>query len=433
MDTHNTSHSRRGSLTQPQPVPISSSPRSSPQASSTSPTSSALSQSLKAFQGLALSPPSSTATQQNPLHSDEFREAFHHVRRASTGAQANQGRPIVINDTATSASTLAPPVPGLSTSPSSSSEAGTSAGSLPTPSSSPTSTAAPALPATNTGKARSVSNGKVGKPSATLGGVCEGPEIAFERGELAIEDDDDAPSPPPALTPPASSSLFAGGARWGWPAAGAGSTGPSPAAIGPRSPPATDSFLQRRGSLSFASAGAASTSAGLSVSPSSSVATIKTTGFAASPPNGASTSSGSPSTSTSPTSDPFKMMQPLGRVVSAGAALQTPSSAEAGGGGGPGFGLFRRFSIGGLGSRKPSQPAPPAPAPPSTTHPAPTLLTPSHSSLTSAPAPPALTTDTKPASNSGTRGRSLAPPGKGGGAKGRKLSPMGERILRGGY
>ncbi|BGP10604.1 hypothetical protein JCM10049v2_006496 [Rhodotorula toruloides] len=430
MDTHTATHSRRGSTTQPQPVPNASSPRSSPQTSSTSPTSSALSQSLKAFQGLALSPPSSTATQQNPLHSDEFREAFHHVRRASTGAHPNQGRPIVISDAATGTANLAPPVPGLSTSPSSSSEAGTSAGSLPTPSSSPSSAAAPALPATNTGKARSVSNGKVGKPSATLGGVCEGPEIAFERGELAIEDDDDAPSPPPALTPPISSSLFAGGARWGWPAAGAGSTGPSPAAIGPRSPPATDSFLQRRGSLSFASAGAASTSAGLSVSPSSSVATIKTTGFAASPPNGTtSTSSGSPLTSTSPTTDPFKMMQPLGRVVSAGAALQTPSSAEAGGGGGPGFGLFRRFSIGGLGSRKPSQPAP---APPSTSHPAPTLLTPSHSSLTSAPAPPALTTDTKP-SASGARGRTLAPPGKGGGAKGRKLSPMGERILRGGY
>ncbi|BGP26927.1 proteophosphoglycan 5 [Rhodotorula toruloides] len=425
MDTQHNSHSRQGSLNQAQPIPLSSSPRSSLQATSTSPTSSALSQSLKAFQGLALSPPKSTATQQNPLHSDEFRQAYQHVRRASTGAQ---GRPIVNNDAAARAANLAPPVPGLSSSPSSSSEAGTSAGSLPTPSSSPSSAAAPALPTQNTGKARSVSNGKVGKPSATLGGVCEGPEIAFERGELAVDDDDDvAPSPPPALTPPASSSLFAGGARWGWPAARSGSSGPSPAAIGPRSPPASDSFLQRRGSLSFA----AGASAGLSVSPSSSVATIKTTGFA-SPPNGmTSTSSGSPSTSTSPTSDPSKMMQPLGRVVSAGAALQTPSSsADGGGGGGPGFGLFRRFSISGLGARKPSQPAPPAPAPPSTSHPAPTLLTPSHSSLTSAPAPPALTTDT----STKARGRTLAPPGKGGGgAKGRKLSPMGERILRGGY
>ncbi|GAA6010857.1 hypothetical protein JCM10207_003961 [Rhodosporidiobolus poonsookiae] len=424
-----TARSRSASLssTLPPPLPLSSpAPLISPPLPS-----STLSASLKAFQDLSLSPD----THSGSLDTEAFREAFHHARKASFGNQGTTVRPIIIPDSAaTTAQEL--PTPGLSTSPSS--EA--TSGSLPTPSSSPTSSSAFSPPplATTTTKARSVSNGKVGKPSATLGGVCEQDELALERGELRLPDDDLATPPAQAHSHAhsraasgslisngsgtGSNSVFAGGARWGWP--GSASPSSSNNFTGPLSPPAEPSSLQRRGSLAFASPPSA----------------IRAPGTAS------PTSTGAGAGVTSPTSppgggDPFKMMQPLGRVVSAGAALQTPhkggssSGGGAGGGGGggkEGFSIFRRFSISGLGKTRPSVPPPsapvPAPAPAPSHTPVPTIAPPVLSpSSVEAPA------SAPPQSGAGLqRGRSLGV-GSGGAKAKRRISPMGEKILRGGY
>ncbi|GAA5821700.1 hypothetical protein JCM11251_000981 [Rhodosporidiobolus azoricus] len=456
---------RSGSFTHalPQPIPFAS-PPSSALTSNTSPSPShTLSASLRAFQELSLSPPAPGSETKNPLDSVEFRTAFHHARRTSFGAGGtNAGgtagggggaRPIVIPDSAPAAQDA--PTPGLSTSPGS--EA--TSGSLPTPSSSPSAvTAATSLPlstgtTTSTGattatarKERTASNGagsKVGKPSSTLLGVCEKDELAMERGELHLSDED-------LITPPLTSGaastggggggngsgIFAGGARWGWPSSGS---------TGPLSPPASSSSvdpnLQRRGSLAFASP------------PSTSALRAPGT----SSPGGGSGSSSTAAAlgpSSPPAADPFRMMQPLGRVVSAGAALQTPqgktsagggAGAGAGAGGGTGsggkdgFGLFRRFSISGLGKTRPSAPPPP----PAAAAPAPTLAPPVL--ISSAPSPtagPPTSSSTpgqpSPPTQMGLqRGRSLGA-GSGpaaGAAKGakRRISPMGEKILRGGY
>jgi len=348
-----TGRSRSGSTglgrpAQPLAMPPSSS-SSSPHVArdsqqATSP-SSALSQSLKAFADLALHDSASPAAGTNPLDSAEFRQAFHHARRASFGASAGAAT--------TSASSQPTTVPALSTSPSSSSEAG----SVPTPSSSPPSSTL-SLPKPRSGAAppTAASTKAVRAPSSTLGGVCERPELEFEQrgGSLALDDDDlaadlcmSAPAGArhiaPAVTPPAGSAgasgggIFAGGARWGWPGTVAGS-----ANAGPLSPPAVEPFSLghgRRGSFSFgagSTTAAASSSSGIqaSTSPSSSSSSAATV-LATSPP----------------AADPLRMMQPLGRVVSAGAALQTAQDGTKNGVG-DGLGLFRRFSISGIGARK---------------------------------------------------------------------------------
>ncbi|BGP50879.1 hypothetical protein JCM10450v2_006805 [Rhodotorula kratochvilovae] len=392
---------RPSSQQQPQPVAIpgpAPAPALSDSTSSPRSPSSALSHSLKAFADLALHGNARSPASGNPLDSLEFREAFHHARRASfNGAPTSTSIAIPHSAGPVSADLAAPPpaaVPGLSSSPSSSSEAGTSAGSLPTPSSSP--------PAGT--KARTSSfgngNGKAGRaPTSTLGGVCEGPELALERGEPLSDADLAMSAPvrpaPPAITPPTggggSGGIFAGGARWGWPGAAS--------ATGPLSPPATEPFaLQRRGSISFVGSPASGTSSTSAASSASSASTV----LATSPPaNGAGAGA-----------DPMRMMQPLQRVVSAGAALQTPAEGKSGVS--EGLGLFRRFSISGIGARKP----------------APTLLEPTHASL-----PPPMPTSLSATAEPTRRGRTLAPPAAGGGgAKGkRRISPMGEKILRGGY
>ncbi|BGP19233.1 hypothetical protein JCM10213_007032 [Rhodosporidiobolus nylandii] len=407
---------RSGSLGLPPPTPLAQRQAPSHQPSPTSPApSSALSASLKAFADLSLTSPSAAGA--NPLDTAEFRAAFSHARRTSFGANGNskekdgtkdaarEVRPIVIPDGQPAGEVTTPP-PGLSTSPSSSSES--TAFSLSTPGSSPSFASPPSL-VPGHARARSVSNGKVGKPpSASLGGVCEQAELALERGELAISDEDLA-------TPPASghasgtqslsgSGIFAGGARWGWPAASAGSSSSAAAAGSAISPPAPEVGVQRRGSFAFASP------------PSTS--SIRAPGSAS--PGAAS----SP-----PANDSLRMMQPLGRVSSAGAALQTPKADAGGGGGGggkdSGFGIFRRFSISGLGKTRPSAPptAPPAAAP------APTLAPPVLvESPVTAPVPAASQSQ---AQSGVQRGRSLTA-GANGKPK-RRISPMGEKILRGGY
>ncbi|GAA5928417.1 hypothetical protein JCM3775_000606 [Rhodotorula graminis] len=404
------------------PPSSSSSPRDSQQATSPS---SALSQSLKAFADLALHDSTSPAAR-NPLDSAEFREAFQHARRASFGATNTSSA--VTTTTTTQPNT----VPALSTSPSSSSEAG----SVPTPSSSPPSSTL-SLPKTRSGAPTSTtaSTKAVRAPSSTLGGVCERPELEFEQrgGSLALDDDDLAADPcmsapaarhiAPAVTPPAGSAaatgggIFAGGARWGWPGTVAGS-----ANAGPLSPPAVEPFSLghgRRGSFSFgAGSSTAASAAGIQASTS---------------PGAASSSSSSAATvlaTSPPAADPLRMMQPLGRVVSAGAALQT---AQDGGknGVGDGLGLFRRFSISGIGARKnravPSSP----PSSGFSAQPAPTLLEPTHATL-----PPPVPTSASATAEPTRRGRTLSPP-VGAAATGtrgkRRISPMGEKILRGGY
>lgn len=483
-----------GSPKSPTVAPLAIPPPSSPPRPH--PSTSALSASLKAFKELSVSkePAGGDA---HPFASDEFKQAYHHVRFGNAGGTAahhvsqpagsvasQSGLGLAITGHGNSS------VPALSTSPSTSSEAGTSAGSLPTPpSSSP--------PAANKGRSLSASNGslKVKKPSSTLGGVCEGPEIALENGQFgtdsfAVEDDallavpvassdstvTGSPvslsvSPKGGTAGGTGSSLFSGGARWGWPTS-TGSTAldlaspptSSSAQAVPMSLPAgrgvapvtsPDEMIlspasRRRGSLSFAS---------------------PPTGLSAPAPIGSATSTSpnqltSPLATSPPTGDQFRMMQPLGRVVSAGATMQSQNgSAKTGD---DGFGLFRRLSIGGFGGRKVSidrmrtlckgtnadeslpprfqtraTPAQP-PSPPSGFHhqpsmanlPAPTLLEPTHASLSPATV---STTEIKVATPqngaANGRGRTLAPgaAGSGTGTKARKLSPMGERILRGGY
>ncbi|GAA5917037.1 hypothetical protein JCM8208_000764 [Rhodotorula glutinis] len=410
-----TGRSRSGSTglgRQVQPLAMPASPSSShPHAAAvrdsqhhqaTSP-SSALSQSLKAFADLALHDSASPAAGTNPLDSAEFRQAFHHARRASFGASNN------LSSSSSATSTQPTTIPALTL-------------SLPKPRSGASTTA----PTTSTKAVRA--------PSSTLGGVCERPELEFEQrgGSLALDDDDlaadlcmSAPAArhiAPVVTPPAGSAaasgggIFAGGARWGWPGTVAGS-----ANAGPLSPPAVEPFTLghgRRGSFSFgagagtgSSTAAASTSPGAASSSSSSAATV----LATSPP----------------AADPLRMMQPLGRVVSAGAALQT---AQDGGknGVGDGLGLFRRFSISGIGARK-NRAAVPS-SPPSSgfsAQPAPTLLEPTHATL-----PPPVPTSASATAEPTRRGRTLSPP-VGAAATGtrgkRRISPMGEKILRGGY
>ncbi|KWU45097.1 hypothetical protein RHOSPDRAFT_28928 [Rhodotorula sp. JG-1b] len=498
---------------------LASLPTSSSSATATSPAplaipsagaqqpSSALSASLKAFRELAAvhkgaSENAVDTQQQHPFATDEFKQAYHHARRTSFGQQAGatqQG--------------LSPghagPLPALSTSPSTSSDAGTSAGSLPTP---PSSSPPPAKPrtlttqtsttnGTNTTTTTNGSSLKQKKPSSTLGGVCEGPEIALENGQLGLSDQDLLGVPisssgstitasPTSTQTGAGTGMFSGGAKWGWTsssssaAASPGTTSPaalaSPpigsvgSAFAPMSLPVTgalggpgggDSDLlspthRRRGSISFATP--ATTTGGGGGSSSMTTAATSSAGTGIPIPTSAGNSVTSPLATSPPTNDPFRMMQPLTRVVSAGAALQTPNAAKNGSaksstssGAADGFGLFRRFSIGGLGARK-TRPAPAQPPSPpsgfgdqhqhqfsggnntSSNLPAPTLLEPTHASLS-----PATISTTeakaKPPPPPGVRGRTLAPAGvgggggAGGGAKPRKLSPMGERILRGGY
>ncbi|GAA6007683.1 hypothetical protein JCM11491_003924 [Sporobolomyces phaffii] len=365
-----------------QPIAISAEPNEpvtsqfSPPASSQSP-SSALSASLKAFSDLSLAnkPPVK-------LESAEFQQAYHHARRNS----ASQGtRPILIPDEPRS-------VPGLSTSPGSNIS---DLSSLPTPSSSPPSTSAISIstsasaPTSSTLK-RSASNGGNGNAKAAavpiLGGVCEKEEIeALENGEILLDEPASAPAHhhSRSVSNTEGSALFGGGARWGWPGSGGS---------GANSPPQQ----ARRASLAFASP---PTSANLPL-PSTSASAIKH-----SPP-------------LPPTQgDPFAKMQPLGRVVSAGASLQTPhdGSGSADGLGG----LFRRFSIGGFGSKKrPSPPSPPSLA-----------LPPRESNLTA----PESTPISMSQDDARARGRTLGSPGSVSSKPKRKLSPMGEKFLRGGY
>ncbi|GAA5958378.1 hypothetical protein JCM8115_002446 [Rhodotorula mucilaginosa] len=491
------------SATAPAPLAIPSAGTQQP--------SSALSASLKGFRELAAVHKGASENavethhqqQQHPFATDEFKQAYHHARRTSFGQQAGgtqQG--------------LSPghagPLPALSTSPSTSSDAGTSAGSLPTPPSSspPPTTTKPRASTTQTtnGGTNTATNGnslKQKKPSSTLGGVCEAPEIALENGQLGLSDQDllgvpisssgstVTASPPPSTQTGAGTGMFSGGAKWGWTsssssssaAASPGTTSPaalaSPpigsvgSAFAPMSLPVTgalggpgggDSDLlspthRRRGSISFATP-ATTTAGGGSSSVTTAVTSAAGTGIPI--PTSASNGVTSPLATSPPTNDPFRMMQPLTRVVSAGAALQTPNAAKNGSakstsssGAADGFGLFRRFSIGGLGARK-TRPAPAQPPSPpssfgnqhqhqlgggntSSNLPAPTLLEPTHASLS-----PATISTTeakaKPPPPPGVRGRTLAPAGVGGGGgtggggtKPRKLSPMGERILRGGY
>ncbi|GAA5843275.1 hypothetical protein JCM9279_002045 [Rhodotorula babjevae] len=426
-----TGRSRSGSTglgrpVQPLAMPSSSSPHVArdSQQQATSP-SSALSHSLKAFADLALHDSASPAAAgTNPLDSAEFRQAFHHARRASFGA------------TNTSTASQSTTVPALSTSPSSSSEAG----SVPTPSSSPPSSTLSLPKPRSAGPAPAAASTKaVRAPSSTLGGVCERPELEFEQrgGSLALDDDDlaadlcmSAPAGArhiaPAVTPPAGSAgasgggIFAGGARWGWPGTVAGS-----ANAGPLSPPAVEPFALGHGRRSSFSFGAG---AGTSAAASSSGIQASTS------PGAASSSSSSAATvlaTSPPAADPLRMMQPLGRVVSAGAALQTSQDGTKNGVG-DGLGLFRRFSISGIGTRK-NRAAVPS-SPPSSdfaAQPAPTLLEPTHATL-----PPPVPTSASATAEPTRRGRTLSPP-VGAAATGtrgkRRISPMGEKILRGGY
>ncbi|GAA5998685.1 hypothetical protein JCM5350_001111 [Sporobolomyces pararoseus] len=362
-----------------QPIAIAAPSNDTHPSSSQSP-SSALSASLKAFSELSLSnrPPVR-------LESDEFKQAYHHARRASFGnGSASATRPILISDEPRH-------VPGLSTSPGSNVS---DLSSLPTPSSSPPSTSAissASLPTSSTLK-RSASNGgnSNGKAAAVpiLGGVCEKEEIeALESGELLLDEPASAPAHhhSRSFSSTEGSTLFGGGARWGWP----GSSG-----SGTNSPPQQPALPMRRASLAFASP--PSTTLPL---PATSTSTIKH-----SPPL--------PPTQT----DPFTRMQPLGRVVSAGASLQTPhdgSSTSDGLGG-----LFRRFSIGGFGSKRRPQP----PSPPSL------ALPPRESTFTA----PESTPRPSAQDEARSRGRTMGSPGSAAKPK-RKLSPMGEKFLRGGY
>ncbi|GAA5866656.1 hypothetical protein JCM1840_002421 [Sporobolomyces johnsonii] len=404
---HSRASSNSTASSSPLPVSIPGASASSPPPPAKSPQSpsSALSASLKAFSDLSLAnkPPVN-------LESDEFKQAYHHARRASFGATKPTTRPIVIPDEGAAPRV----VPGLSASPGSNQS---DLSSLPTPSSSPSEssflTNAPPPASINGGAAstalkRSSTSGSKGTAAIPmLGGVCEKDELAMERGELPLGSDVE-PSSAPALpvhsreiSSNTDTGLFSGGARWGWP----GGSG----APGTHSPSGPDMAPLRRASLSFASPP--------SKLPSSSMA----------------------STSTSPAAvqDPLTRMQPLGRVVSAGAALQT-SGADSGGGaagGHEGFGIFRRFSIGGFtGKKKPHPPSPPSsfahtvspppPAPQPHTPPVPLI----HAKTL--PSPSVNAPESRP------RGRSLgagSAAGTGAGKGKRKISPMGEKILRGGY
>ncbi|GAA5954939.1 hypothetical protein JCM21900_005941 [Sporobolomyces salmonicolor] len=390
----------------PLPVSIPGASASSPPPPTKSPqsASSALSASLKAFSDLSLSnkPPVN-------LESDEFKQAYHHARRASFGATKPTPWPIVIPDEGAAPRA----VPGLSTSPGSNRS---DLSSLPTPSSSPSESPplANAHPpssinggATSSALKRSSTGGSKGTAAIPmLGGVCEKDELAMERGELAPDSDFQPSSAPPLpvhsreASGNTDSGLFRGGARWGWPS-GSG-------AAGTHSPPGSDMAPLRRASLTFAS-----------------------------PPSKVPASSMVTSASPAAAQDPLTRMQPLGRVVSAGAALQTPG-ADSGGsvaGGHDGFGFFRRFSIGGFtGKKKPPPPSPPSsfahtvspPPPGPQPHTPPVPFT--HSKTL--PSPDANALEGRP------RGRSLgagSAAGSGAGKGKRKISPMGEKILRGGY
>ena len=397
----------------PQPIDISSTASSHPSqisspSSSQSPTS-ALSASLRAFSDLSLAnkPPVR-------LESDEFKQAYHHARRASFGNSASVSRPIITNDEPKN-------IPTLSTSPGSNTS---DLSSLPTPSSSPLSTSAFASPTTSNSAPtstatvkRSVSNGGSGfnKTAAVpiLGGVCEKEEIdAFENGEFGHEEPASAPAVQHharSVSNAEGSSLFGGGARWGWPTSGGNGANSPPLAL-----PQEGGI--RRGSLTFASPSGSSTLPLPSANP--------VTSAKHSPP-------------LLPASDPFARMQPLGRVVSAGAALQTPQD---GSGSGDGFSLFRRFSFS-IGAKKVSSNS-------SSFSPVSNAVLTSHHSISqrpSPPSPPSLAlpprTETLTAPESGPnlsaqddarRGRTLGAGSMGAKPK-RKLSPMGEKFLRGGY
>ncbi|GAA5830861.1 hypothetical protein JCM3766R1_003452 [Sporobolomyces carnicolor] len=351
--------------------------------------SSALSASLKAFSDLSLAnrPPVN-------LESDEFKQAYHHARRASFGnGNAPATRPILIQGDHEQRH-----VPALSTSPGSNVS---DLSSLPTPSSSPPSTSAVAASTPSAPLKRSASNGgnANGKTAAVpiLGGVCEKEEIeALESGELFLDEPASAPAPhhhhSRSFSSTEGSALFGGGARWGWPGSSGSGTSSPPQQQQPVAMPL------RRASLAFASPPGGLTAP---LPAASTSATVKH-----SPPL--------PPTQT----DPFARMQPLGRVVSAGASLQTPHD---GSGTGEGLGsLFRRFSIGGFGSKKRPQP----PSPPSL------ALPPRGSTLTA----PESTPGPNAQDESRSRGRTLGSPGSAPAAKPkRRLSPMSEKILRGGY
>ncbi|KAK4046760.1 Aminomethyltransferase, mitochondrial [Microbotryomycetes sp. JL201] len=296
------------------PIPLQHSPPlASPSATTSvtspilSPTSSSLSASLKAFANLSLSPPTT-------LDSAEFQRAFHHARRSSFNGVGGIGRPVANDaDIGVSANQIGlatgtGPVPPMSSSPTSSTVSDT----LPTPpSSSP-----PKVPMTGTG-----GKGAIGikvpaarqvKPSQ-LDGVCEKEELSLDESGGAGNDQIMAASAP------ASNAMFANGARWGWPQAD------STAATG--------------------------TAAAAAVGPTSPVLSSSPPGARSGPIRRASLST---STATMPP------MVPLGRVVSAGsngggAAGSTTTGSKAA----DGFGLFRRLSVGGFGSR-PKPPSPPA-------------------------------------------------------------------------
>lgn len=265
----------------------------------TSPTSpsiasSSLSASLKAFAELSLSPPTT-------LESAEFQRAFKHAR--STSFSNSTGvRPNFVPDEAS----LSAALPGMSTSPTSA-----ASDALPTPPSS--------SPPRQPQQTQSVP-GSIGittksrnTKGSQLDGVCEKEELEFEgaardANAAVIQMGESAPS-----AAPASAALFNNGARWGWPQGGPASTTASTAAVAGTSPPA--SSLARRPSLPIGG-GPGGPGAGR---------------------------------------DASAMMAPLGRVVSAGAAPAAPSNSS--GKASDGFGLFRRLSVGGFGSRVSCRPA----------------------------------------------------------------------------
>ncbi|GAA5929531.1 uncharacterized protein JCM15063_004175 [Sporobolomyces koalae] len=371
--------------------PIDIAPSGDPHANSSfSPSSaqspsSALSASLKAFSDLSLvnKPPVK-------LESDEFKQAMHHARRASFNS-GTATRPIMVP------SDEPRNVPALSTSPGSNVS---DLSSLPTPSSSPPATSSTLAQAPTSSSAsslkRSASTGGNGtqKTAAVpiLGGVCEKEEIeALESGSLALDEPASAPAHhhSRSVSNTEGSSLFAGGAKWGWPGSGGN---------GANSPP-RQNLSMRRGSLGFASP------------PGSSTLPLHPAPVAAASSGGSIIKNSPPLPPTQV--DPYSRMQPLGRVVSAGASLQT---SKDGNGSGEGFNLFRRLSIGGFGAKKrPSPPSPPSLA-----------------------LPPRESTFTAPESSVGSgdplgRGRTLAATGSATAKPKRKLSPMGEKFLRGGY
>ncbi|KAM0791871.1 hypothetical protein ACM66B_004127 [Microbotryomycetes sp. NB124-2] len=356
------------SSTTSMPIPLHSPPLNASVTSPIlSPASSSLSASLKAFADLSLSPPTT-------LDSAEFQRAFHHARRSSfngskPSAVTNNDKDAVATQSLFGGGAGAG-VPPMSSSPTSSTVSDT----LPTPpSSSPPKSN---LPSSRSAVGIKVPAARQVKPSQ-LDGVCEKEELSLDDDATTI-----------AASAPASNAMFANGARWGWPQS---ATGPGETTvIGPTSPVLSSSPPGPR-----------------------SAAPIRRASLSA-------------TTSTSANLPP---MAPLGRVVSAGSGAGNGSTTASGTGGGSkaadGFGLFRRLSVGGFGSR-PKPPSPPASTFGGNSNPF-------GNSTTSAPAPaPSAPAPAVAGGDDGARGRkNLTTTASGGGSRPkRRVSPFGERMLR---